>query len=125
MEINGGAYLATVEEKDFSRLERDAEDLFNPLTNFFYVKHDIDADPDTERVKLFRKALVLQINYTNDLGASTSYDIAGKDIKTVSIDGTSVTTGKSAVDESVNGVYKLALSYLVSTGLMYRGVPHC
>ena len=125
LDIVGGADFATVTEaKEFTKLERNAENLFNAVTNFFYVHNDIEQD-FPERVTIFRKALALQIDYTGAIGASTSYEIVEKDIKSVEVDGTSVTTGKSAADESIDGIYKLALRYLVETGLLYRGVPHC
>ena len=39
----------TVPEPDFEKLESDAEDVINPLINFFYLHKDIDTDKDEER----------------------------------------------------------------------------
>ena len=66
----------TAPEDKFAKLELDAEDLINPRTNFYYLSHSIDTDADKERVYLFRKALTLQINYSNDVGASTPYEMS-------------------------------------------------
>lgn len=111
------------DEKEFAQLESDAEDLFNARTNMFYVTHDIDQDSNIGRVKYFRKALELQINFTHDIGASTLYDIADQSIHSVSIDGTTVQAGKVASDETRKGIYSLAWQYLIQTGLLFRGVP--
>lgn len=115
----------TAPEEKYPKLEQDAEDLFNARTSFFYVTVDIDQDPDQERANFFRKALTLQINYTNDIGASTMYEMSEKDIKTISIDGTSISKGTNPLSYVHNGVYALAYDYLYRTGLLYRGVQHC
>ena len=60
-----------VPEPDFEKLESDAEDVINPLINFFYQHKDIDTDLDEERVWLVRKAITLQIDFTSRLGSST------------------------------------------------------
>lgn len=117
----------TASADDFDKLERDAEDLINPLTNNFYVLHSIDTDEDTYRVNCFKKALELQINYTNSIGASTPYEMAEKDIKSISVDGTTVSTGSSPVGDSVTtgGVYRTAIDQLYMAGLLFRGIPSC
>lgn len=111
------------EEDKYDALESDAEDLFNIATHMFYVYNEIDEDPDTERAKLFKKALKLQIDYTCDLGASTSYEIAEQSVKSTSIDGTNITLDSTASDQSHDGIYNLAWAYLAETGLLYAGVP--
>ena len=110
---------------DFDTLEKAAEDMINPLTGMYYVRNSIDEDTDTNRVNWFKKALALQIEYMDDIGATSTYEMAQRDIKSVSIDGTSVSTGTSPTDSSTNGVYNLALEYLFYTGLLYRGVSSC
>lgn len=122
-DLNGDIEAKVTDQEEFNKLERDAEHLFDSATDYFYVRHiKIDDDPDVYRVNMFRRALALQIDYTHDLGASTSYDIANQSIKSVSIDGTTVTTDKTASGDSRGGIYKLALDYLYETGLLYRGV---
>ena len=110
---------------DFDTLEKAAENMINPLTRMYYERNSIDEDSDTNRVNWFKKALALQIEYMDDIGATSTYEMAQKDIKSVSIDGTSVSTGTSPTDSSTNGVYNLALEYLFYTGLLYRGVSSC
>ena len=111
------------DETKFNQLESDAEDLFNARTNGYYLEHDIDSDKNTRRVKYFKKALEMQINFTNDIGASTIYDIADQTVHSVSIDGTTVQVNKTAADETRKGIYTLSWQYLLQTGLLFRGVP--
>lgn len=110
---------------DFDTLEKAAENMINPLTRMYYERNSIDEDSDTNRVNWFKKALALQIEYMDDIGATSTYEMAQKDVKSVSIDGTSVSTGTSPTDSATNGVYNLALEYLFYTGLLYRGVSSC
>ena len=114
-----------VPDADFDKLEKAAESMINPLTGMYYELHSIDEDTDINRVNWFKKALALQIQYMSDIRASSTYEMAQKDIKSVSIDGTSVSTGTSPTDSATNGVYNLALEYLFYTGLLYRGISSC
>lgn len=114
-----------VPDADFDKLEKAAESMINPLTGMYYELHSIDEDTDINRVNWFKKALALQIQYMSNIGASSTYEMAQKDIKSVSIDGTSVSTGTSPTDSATNGVYNLALEYLFYTGLLYRGISSC
>lgn len=115
----------TVLEPDFEKLESDAEDVINPLINFFYLHKDIDTDRDEERVWLVRKAITLQIDFTSRLGSSTPDEMTKNDVKSVSIDGTSVSTDTSPLDSTTDGIYNVALEYLYRSGLLFRGVPSC
>lgn len=115
----------TADKNNYPKLEQNAEDLINPITHDFYVCNSIDTDEDTYRVKCFKKALELQIEFTNSLGASTPYDMAQQSITSVSIDGTTVSTDMSIKDLTQGGIYNLALEYLYRTGLLYRGIPSC
>lgn len=115
--------IKVTDETKYNALESDAEDLFNIATHMFYVENNIEDDPDQERANLFKKALKLQIDYTSDLGASTSYEIADKSVKSTSIDGTNITLDSTAADQSHDGIYNLAWTYLLETGLLYAGVP--
>lgn len=110
---------------DFDTLEKAAENMINPLTEMYYERNSIDEDTDTNRVNWFKKALALQIEYMDDIGATSTYEMAQKDVKSISIDGTSISTGTSPTDSATNGVYNLALEYLFYTGLLYRGVSSC
>ena len=115
----------TVSEPDFEKLESDAEDVINPLIGFFYQHKDIDTDLDEERVWLVRKAITLQIDFTSRLGSSTPDEMTKNDVKSVSIDGTSVSTDTSPLDSTTDGIYNVALEYLYRSGLLFRGVPSC
>ena len=64
----------TATEDNYKKLEQDAEDLINPITNDFYVLNSIDTDEDEYRVRCFKNALELQINFTFEIGASTTLD---------------------------------------------------
>ena len=108
----------------YPKLEQDAEDLINPITNDYYVLHSIDNDEDKCRVQCFKKALELQINFSNDIGASTPYGMSDQDIKSVSVDGTSVTKGTTPINFVTGGIYNVALEYLYRGGFLYRGIPH-
>lgn len=114
----------TATEEDYKKLEQDAEDLINPITNDYYVLNSIDTDEDKYRVRCFKKALELQINFSNDIGASTPYGMSDQDIKSVSVDGTTVTKGTTPTNFVTNGVYNLARDYLYRGGFLFRGIPH-
>lgn len=113
------------EEAVYSKLERNALKLFNVATNMYYIKNNIDEDDNWLRVKMFKMALVAQIDYTDDVGASTEYELAQKAIKSVSIDGTTVSTDSTVKDSTKGGIYNVALDYLYETGLLYGGVDVC
>ena len=117
--------IQVTDENEFKKLESSTESLFNALTNMFYVKHDIDADPNEYRVKLFRKAMTLQIDFAKSTGIVADYDIAQQSIKSVSIDGTTVTADKTLSDLTRNGLYNLAGEDLYQTGLLFRGAWIC
>lgn len=113
------------DEAVYAKLERDAVQLLNSATQMFYVVNDIDTDRDEWRVKMFKLALVAQIDYSNDVGASTEYEMSQKAVKSVSIDGTTVTTEGTFKDSSTKGIYNVALDYLYQTGLLFGGVDVC
>lgn len=113
------------DEAVYSKLERNALKLFHVATNMYYIKNNIDEDDNWLRVKMFKMALVAQIDYTDDVGASTEYELAQKSIKSVSIDGTTVSTDSTVKDSTKGGIYNVALDYLYETGLLYGGVDVC
>lgn len=114
----------TATEESYKKLESDAEDLINPITNDFYVLNSIDTDEDEYRVRCFKKALELQINFSFEIGASTPYEMSNQDVKSVSVDGTSVTKGTTPINFVTGGIYNVALEYLYRGGFLYRGIPH-
>lgn len=66
---------------DFDTLEKAAENMINPLTGMYYERNSIDEDTDTNRVNWFKKALALQIEYMDDIGATSTYEMAQKTLK--------------------------------------------
>ena len=114
----------TATEDNYKKLEQDAEDLINPMTNDFYVLNSIDTDEDKYRVRCFKKALELQINFSNDIGASTPYGMSDQDIKSVSVDGTSVTKGTTPINFVTGGIYNVALEYLYRGGFLVPNSVH-
>lgn len=114
--------VKVTDENKYKLLESNTEDLFNARTGGFYIDNDINQDTDARRVKYFKKAMQLQIDFANDVGASTIYELADLSVHSVSIDGTTVSTDKKASDETRKGIYTLAWQYLLQTGLLYRGV---
>lgn len=118
--------LGGIATKDkFEVLEANAESLFDVRTRMYYQKHNIDEDTDRWRVLMFRKAMTAQINYLFANDVTNADELASKDIKNVSIDGTTVTSSSSLSDTNTNGISNLALEYLVQTGLLFRGVGIC
>ena len=117
--------IQVTDEDEFDNLEKATETLFNALTRMFYITHDINSDPNEYRVKMFRMAMVVQIDFAKSTGIVTAYDIAQQSIKSVSIDGTTVTTDKTLSDLTRNGLCDLAGEYLFETGLLFRGAWIC
>lgn len=118
--------LGGIATKDkFDVLEANTESLFDVRTRMYYQKHNIDEDTDGCRVLMFRKAMTVQINYLFANNVTNADELAGKDIKSISIDGTTVTSSSSLSDTNTNGISNLALEYLVQTGLLFRGVGIC
>lgn len=109
----------------FDVLEANTESLFDVRTRMYYQKHNIDEDTDGWRVLMFRKAMTVQINYLFANDVTNADELAGKDIKSISIDGTTVTSSSSLSDTNTNEISNLALEYLVQTGLLFRGVGIC
>ena len=68
---------------------------------------------------MFRKAMTAQINYLFANDVDNADELVNKDIKSVSIDGTTVTNNSSVNDTNSNGISNLALEYLVQTGLLF------
>ena len=113
------------DEGTFKKIEADTETLFDIPTSSFYRKHDLEADVP-ERAQMFKRALALQIDFAQAAGASTPYELAQQSVTHVSIGRTTVDGGdvKSAT-RGATGLYGVAYSLLVQTGLTYRGRCSC
>lgn len=113
------------EEKTFSELEPYAERHLNTVTSDYYIKNFIETDSFSYRVKKFKLAMVIQIDFLQSIGVtslenflnlSTSNITVGRmHIETMGIN--SATVGKSMV--SIEAYKELA-----ATGLLYRGVDY-
>lgn len=112
-------------EDKFKALEANTESMFDARTRMYYQKHSIDEDTNGWRVLMFRKAMTEQINYLFANDVANADELVNKDIKSISIDGTTVTNNSSVNDTNSNGISNLALEYLVQTGLLFRGVGLC
>lgn len=112
-------------EDKFKALEANTESMFDARTRMYYQKHSINEDTNSWRVLMFRKAMTAQINYLFANDVDNADELVNKDIKSVSIDGTTVTNNSSVNDTNSNGISNLALEYLVQTGLLFRGVGLC
>ncbi len=112
-------------EDKFKALEANTESMFDARTRMYYQRHSIDEDTNSWRVLMFRKAMTAQINYLFANDVDNADELVNKDIKSVSIDGTTVTNNSSVNDTNSNGISNLALEYLVQTGLLFRGVGLC
>ena len=64
--------IQVTDEDEFNNLEKATETLFNALTRMFYIKHEIDSDPNKYRVKMFRMAMVVQIDFAKSTGVVTN-----------------------------------------------------
>jgi len=111
-----------LEESKFNALIKKSSAILNNITGYFYVKNDIEKDNEW-RVKQFKQALCAQIEYFNELGATTFEGInkapqsfsAGRTSVVNASRSNSTTTEKSLVAEDV-------YIYLEGTGLLYSGV---
>ncbi|MGE8004040.1 hypothetical protein [Lysinibacillus sp. NPDC093216] len=108
---------------DFPKLERKASDVLDSITRDFYQLNDLDSDFPLRRDK-FKKAVVAQIDYFYDMGATSSHGI--QEPATVQIGRTTLSSsakGSSSTQSAENSlVSKDALMYLRNTGLLYRGI---
>ncbi len=114
---------AEIDEEEFEKLIKKASAILNNITSHFYVKNDIEKDNEW-RVKQFKQALCAQIEYFDELGATT-FESMNKAPQSFSAGRTSVTNasrtnsneneGKSLVAEDV-------YVFLEGTGLLYAGV---
>lgn len=112
-------------EDKFKALEANTESMFDARTRMYYQKHSINEDTNSWRVLMFRKAMTAQINYLFANDVTSADELINKDIRSVSIDGTTITNNSSIKDTNSNGISNLALEYLAQTGLLFRGVGLC
>lgn len=115
---------ADVDEETFNKLFPKATALLNNVTNHFYVINDILLD-NPWRVNQFKQALCAQIEYFNELGATT-FESINKAPQTFSAGRTSVSNASrynpGGNNESKSLVAEDVYIYLEGTGLLFAGV---
>src|SRR5699024_5100284 len=112
-----------IDNKEFNKLVKKAGDAVDSITRYFYQFNDLEDDIEFRRNQ-FKKAVAAQIEYFNDLGATSTHEM--KEYGSVTIGRTTVSKGSrnsSASNESDNSlVSDDAIMYLKETGLLYKGL---
>ncbi len=112
---------AKVDENEFNQLVAKASAVLDNVTNYFYVKNDIEKDNEW-RVNQFKQALIAQVEYFEEAGATTSEGI-NKAPQSFSAGRTTVTNAsRSSDDESKSLIASDVYMYLEGTGLLNRAV---
>ena len=112
-----------VTEEEFNKLLPRASSLLDIQTHNFYVFNDLEDDKVDFRKSRFKQALVAQIDYFKESGATTHYEL-NKAPQAFSAGRTSVTnvSGRSIEVKSKSLVAEEVYLLLSGTGLLYRGV---
>ena len=116
----GGKLSAEV----FEELIEPSGDVLDSMTNDFYQFKDLETDIPYRRDK-FKKALVAQIAFFNENGATTVTGL--QNFNTLTIGRTSISSGTGNNSSNSNNSYTAlyspnALMLLAPTGLLYRGL---
>lgn len=114
-----------VSEEEFNRLLPKASDAIDSVTRYFYSFNNILDDKSSFRREQFKKSVASQIEYFDEMGATTVQGM--REPGSVTIGRTSMSTGsRSASKEVVNSLLSDgAITYLAPTGLLYGGVSSC
>lgn len=115
---------AQIDETTFDKLLPKASAVLDNATNHFYVKNSMEED-NPWRVEQFKKALCAQIEYFNELDATT-FEGINKTPQTFSAGRTSVSNASrynpSGKNEAKPLIAEDVFVYLEGTGLLYAGV---
>lgn len=115
---------ADIDEATFKKLLPKASTILDNVTNLFYAKYDMEKD-NAWRVKQFKRALCIQIEYFHELGAST-FESINNAPQTFQAGRTSVSNASrynpSGANESKPLVAEDVYIYLEGTGLLFAGV---
>lgn len=110
-----------IEESKFNKLNKKASAILDNITSYFYVKNDINKD-NAWRVSQFKQALCAQIEYFDEVGA-TSFESINNAPQTFSAGRTSVSNASrynpSGANESKPLIAEDVFIYLEGTGLLY------
>jgi hypothetical protein len=108
-----------LDQTEFDKLLKKAEDVLDSVTRNFYRFHDLETDVSYRRDK-FKKAVACQIEYFHDIGATSTHEI--NDPLTVQIGRTQISTGEANQKKTNTIVAPDVYLYLSDTGLLYRGI---
>lgn len=113
-----------IDEPTFNSLIKKASAVLNTVTSYFYVTNDIEKDNEW-RVNQFKQALCAQIEYFDEVGA-TSFEGINNAPQSFSAGRTSVSNtsrfNSGGANESKSLVAEDVYIFLSGTGLLYRGV---
>lgn len=115
--------FSQTEKTEFDRLLKKASDVINGVTRDFYQFYDLADDLPYRRDK-FKKAVAAQIEYFNDMGATSSHGL--NEPSSVAIGRTTVSSGRrgsQGAQEPQNAIVsKDARMYLSGTGLLNKSI---
>lgn len=112
---------------DFIKLEAYAERHLNTVTQDYYMLHSLDDDTFMYRVKKFKLAMAIQIDYLQTLGDNITLSEMYNDSPTsVSIGRMRLETNNANKATTVGKTMVSAEAYseLAFTGLLYKGVAY-
>lgn len=115
-------FSTTVDEATFAKLIGDVESTIDTATRDYYQINDLNSDLNSRRVHDFKHAIAEQVDYSNYIGSSKSYEQAEDDMKTLSIGRLNLTPNQTAVSSSKGGLCQEAYQLLAKQGLLWRGV---
>lgn len=122
-----------LKKEDFDSVIVDSEMLLEEVTRHFYdpyfhsLKDDLNSDDAflVYRAMQYEKAIAMQCEFEFESGLNSPVARADNDVKSISIGRTTIQSDGSGIDAVTygdSGVVRTAISMLVNTGLMYRGV---
>ncbi|MDB8867866.1 hypothetical protein ABHC39_04210 [Pediococcus acidilactici] len=120
-------------QDEFNSVITDSELLLQQVTRNFYdpyfhsLKDDLNSDDAflVYRAMQYEKAIAMQCEFEFESGLNSPVARADNDVKSVSIGRTTIQSDGSGIDAVTygnSGVVRSAISMLVNTGLIYRGV---
>ncbi|WP_099299674.1 hypothetical protein [Pediococcus pentosaceus] len=120
-------------QDEFNSVITDSELLLQQVTRNFYdpyfhsLKDDLNSDDAflVYRAMQYEKAIAMQCEFEFESGLNSPVARADNDVKSVSIGRTTIQSdgsGIATVTYGNSGVVRSAISMLVNTGLIYRGV---
>lgn len=118
-------------QSDFDKVVNDSQTLIDNLTRDYYQINNVEDDLTSRdtfkqfKAKQYQKAICLQCEFANELGASSLLGQQQASLTGVTIGRTHIEQGGNVVNLATygkSGVSKVAASMLSRTGLLYRGV---